>query len=790
MGFSKHMAVYNSSAKREQHLSNSYNEHESLYHPGNPLAPQTARVQIEKAVDVLFRNKWVLLSTFCICVLGAIAFSFLQEPEYEAYSSILVDLGSAQEAKENLTLRAEDPFARNDRSLDAELFIIRSSNTIAERVAERLLAIQDTAQHEIPLSVISTDNGPLTSAQAIAWRLMRYVSFSSAMQGINVIIVRAKSHLPYEAALLANLYSEEYIRMTRDASRTHVTSMREFLEAQEYERREELRLAEEAIQVFMTERGTSGVKEENRMTLIHLIELEAQRDRLSLDYTTRKSKLASIREALTEIHPNLVANIASSKNRQIESLQEEIAELEISRTQIQLRYTNQPERLENEPELDLIQTQIKNLQNQVKELSNSYVDEVLASGGTGGVGKEGVLTHVADLRTQAIQQQIEINGLEAQLAILEARIQERKEEMALVPENTMQLARLQRNRVYAEQMYEFVISQLQTTQLNEVSEPGYAQVIREASIPFAPVRPRPIRNILIGILLGIAAGVGFAFLRDSMATEVIEPEQLHALGFPLMSVVPDMGAYINRVHDGALSKEWMGRSVDTTLVTLFDPASAISEAYRNIQAKIEYSMPVVDARTLLVTSACAGDGKSVTAANLAITMARAGKKTILVDTDLRRPSVHELFGLSNSTGLSELYRRRPAFEWTSTRTPLKNFYILPAGRLLKNPVEVIGLERTGDIIALLQEWFDVIIFDTPPVLMATETKMLAAQCHGTIVVAKASRTKQDDLEHTIEELQSVNASVIGTVLNGFDATTTIRYRNRYRYYSQLEELPA
>ena len=304
------------------------------------------------------------------------------------------------------------------------------------------------------------------------------------------------------------------------------------------------------------------------------------------------------------------------------------------------------------------------------------------------------------------------------------------------------------------------------------------------------MRPRPKRNLLIGILFGLFAGIGLAYIRHAMVTEILEPEQLHTLGFPLLSIVPDMNPYVSQAHDGQLNKDWGGRSVDVRLISLFDPNSVITEAYKNMRAKIELSSSNMEARTLLVTSPGPNDGKSLTAANLAIVMAQAGRKTVLVDADLRRPSVHELFGMSNTTGLSDLYKKQPNFEWSATRTPLRNLFVLPSGRLKKNPVELVSLDRTHDIIALLQEWFDVIIFDTPPVLMATETKMLAAQCQSTLLVARAYWTKQEEIRHSIQELQSVDAQILGTVLNGFDVSKTIRHRNQYRYYSSYEQLPA
>jgi len=785
MASSKNMAIYDASQREHSSLSY-YDEQASYGGPEGSPEPPSARVQLEKALDILIRQRWIVIGTFVLFVLGAIGYSYSQDPEYDAFSSILVDLGNTKKSEEDLSVRIDDPFARNDWSLDAELFILQSSNTIADRVAERLVMMHDTAQTALNMSILYTEEGAVLPAKVVSSRLRGYVRFSTTKPGINVLVVKASSGIPQEAALLANLYAEEYVRTTQEANRTHVTTKREFLEQQEYERREELRTSEEAIKIFLQERGTTGAVEENQSLLSHLVGLEMRRDAVNIELMTRKSKLASIQRALSEIQPDLVKRVASSKSEQIESLQGEIAGLELQKTQIEMRYADQPERLENAPELDRLVGQIALLQSEVERLSAVYIQEIVGSDGTIG----GAVDHLGDLHAQALQQRIEIDGLEAQLSVIDTRIRERKGELQRVPENSMELSRLQRERDYAEQMYQSVMKQLQATRLNEVSEPGYAQVIKRAGVPFLPVRPRPQRNLLIGILFGLFTGVAFAYARHAMVTEILEPEQLQTLGFPVLSVVPDMSVYINQAHGGLLNKEWAGRSVDVRLISLFDPGSVITEAYKNTRAKIELSDSVMEARTLLVTSPGPNDGKSLTAANLAIVMAQAGRKTILVDADLRRPSVHELFGMSNATGLSDLYRSKPNFEWSTTRTPLKNLFVLPSGRIQQNPVELVSLDRTHDIISLLQEWFDVIIFDTPPVLLATETKMLAAQCHNTLLVARANWTKEEELKHAVQELYSVDTQILGTILNGFDVTKTIRHRNRYRYYSSYEQLPA
>ncbi len=200
-----------------------------------------------------------------------------------------------------------------------------------------------------------------------------------------------------------------------------------------------------------------------------------------------------------------------------------------------------------------------------------------------------------------------------------------------------------------------------------------------------------------------------------------------------------------------------------TVITLTDPRSPASEAYRTLRTNLEFFSLDEPIRTLVVTSPGAEEGKSTVLANLAVTLAQGGKKVILVDCDLRRPAQHTLFGLDNSAGLTTMMLDET--EAPLCETSVQGLRVLPAGPAPPNPAELLGSRRMKDAVAALLEQADVLLFDAPPVMAVTDALVLAVQTDGVLLVVKAGGTKREHVQQTKERLERVNARIVGAVLN-------------------------
>jgi non-specific protein-tyrosine kinase len=202
------------------------------------------------------------------------------------------------------------------------------------------------------------------------------------------------------------------------------------------------------------------------------------------------------------------------------------------------------------------------------------------------------------------------------------------------------------------------------------------------------------------------------------------------------------------------------------LITLTDPRSPAAEAYRTLRTNLYFSSLDRTLETLVVTSAAPGEGKSTALSNLAVTMAQGDKRTILVDADLRRPSLHTIFGASNNQGLTTMAVDDAALtEPPLIDTGVENLWLLPSGPLPPNPAEILGSRRMEEIIATLKGQADMVLFDTPPAIAMTDAAVLGTKVDGVLLVVRAGKTRREHAQRAKELLERVNVRLVGAVLN-------------------------
>jgi len=221
-------------------------------------------------------------------------------------------------------------------------------------------------------------------------------------------------------------------------------------------------------------------------------------------------------------------------------------------------------------------------------------------------------------------------------------------------------------------------------------------------------------------------------------------------------------------------QEAAAMSDSRTLVTLADPQSAAAEAYRTLRINLQFTVLDKELRSLLVTSPGPGEGKTTTLANLAVTMAQVDRRVIVVDCDLRRPQMHQLFGLENGRGLTSMmledeFLANPPLQ----PTQVAGLSILTSGPLPPRPADLLGSKRMGQIIGALCDQSDIVLFDAPPVMSATDAAVLATRVDGVLLVISAGETRREHAISALERLQKINANVLGSVLNNAAADVSL-----------------
>ena len=303
-------------------------------------------------------------------------------------------------------------------------------------------------------------------------------------------------------------------------------------------------------------------------------------------------------------------------------------------------------------------------------------------------------------------------------------------------------------------------------------------VFEPAYLPEAPVQQLNTRqNVLLGALLGLLCAGGIVFLLEYLDDTLRTPEDMtRALGVTTLASIARMKGASTRTRGGA--------GVGSRLVTQQPGYSPAGEAYRALRSNIQFTTAGQLARTMLFTSPGPVEGKSTTLANTGVVFAQSGLRTLLVDSDLRCPVLHRLFQLPNRVGLTNLLlspaAERESLEEAIQLTEVENLGVITSGPLPSNPSELLGSARMSEIIAELREVADVVLFDSPPVLAATDATLLTNRLDGTILVIDARRTRRETALRALDQLQRAGAKLLGGVLNCFHDKMQADY---YHYYS-------
>jgi protein-tyrosine kinase len=222
------------------------------------------------------------------------------------------------------------------------------------------------------------------------------------------------------------------------------------------------------------------------------------------------------------------------------------------------------------------------------------------------------------------------------------------------------------------------------------------------------------------------------------------------------------------------------QALNRSLITLTSPKSPISEQYRTIRTNIQFSTVDRPIRSILVTSACPGEGKSTTSANLAVVFAQQGKKVLFIDADLRRPTMHYTFRLDNHVGLTNVLTKQVSLEKAVQSTEQENLYVLTSGPIPPNPAELLGSSSMKELLEQAFIQYDFVLFDTPPVLAVTDAQILANLCDGIVLVVSSGKTEIEAAQKAKEALANAKGKLLGVVLNN----KKMKESQYYYYYAR------
>lgn len=707
----------------------------------------------------LIRNNLVIfLLLFIACVSVSIYYAYNLPDIYVSNTSIKVSRSSGNILQNPLLKQVED--YGSDRFIANEIEILKS-NDLRLRVAEAILDSFANSESKEDFKLLHyyervSNTKKLRSVQEIAGILGSRVN-AEQKKGLDIIIVSAESTSPSEAALIASIYARIYRTYNLEISRDQLTYVRKFLDQQRNEKRNQLREAEDTLRAFQEKGGIIALDEQAQLLITQLSQFEAQMNAARIELTASEEILKKYKDELLKQDPKLADYLESATSESyIKALQNQIAELQLNKDLALAKF---------ESGIDISQ-KVKEYDNKIKELKGKLDEKIL-------VLKSGIFAsspeEVRRLSQKIIEEEVKNQSLRSTVSSLGAIVKKYEEKFNKLPKTTIEFARFQRTRESSEKLFTLIEEKYQEALINEESQPGNVLIIDTAQIPSTPAKPDRKLIIITGLILGFILAFGFIFIRDYFDDTVKTPEDIEKKQVYVLGWIPAIENLNGKNNNG------------TEFVIENNPSSIASESIRALRTRVQFSKIGKDRlKTILITSPAPQDGKSTTALNLAGSFAHSNRKTLLIDADLRKPRLHQVFNFDKEPGLANYLFGEIPFEKLLHPTNTRNLFLITCGTLAANPSEILDSKEMDEFLNKVKTEFDYIIIDSPPIVAVTDAEILSRKVDGSILVVSSEKTEKDLLERGIQLIKNEQSFFIGTILNNFSAKSG--YGSYYKYY--------
>ena len=731
------------------------------------LDPQEKEVHLLDYWNVLVKRRWVVYASLAVVVTTVTLGSFLMPPVYTASTRLQIER-SAPNILPFQEVIANIPDQLND-FYQTQFGLIRS-----RRVAREVIDSLGIASHREYQVDVPKDPGPGLTLEEVAeaGRVNLFLENLevSPVRKSRLVDISFSAHDRVLAARAANQVAETYIIFNSEARYNTSERATVSLAYQVGKLQEEVDAKEKELQEYARRYGFILLSEKQDITLKNLNDLRDSHTRAQAARIEKEARYA----ALLGSGPSGIPEVLDSKL--IQDLTAKSAELERRHAQFSGKYKP------DWPEMLRLQREIRETRERLDTERQAIYSQVL------GVAESNYQT--AFKEESFLDKELEkLKGEYQDLNLKEIHYNNLKAEVANRRETMQALVKRQTETHSA-------------VGLNDLAT-GNIRVVDPAEVPMKPSSPKIPLNILLSLITGLSLGVGMVFFLEYLDKSVKTFEEMHqAIGVACIGLIPSLrpeGHRIRLVRPGnpERTQRWRKKAArqaagDTAprveLISHEDPKSKLSEAFREMRTSILVSRPGGAPRTILVTSSQMGEGKTVIALNLAITLAQMGRRILLVDADLRKPRLHSIFQAPNQQGLSNLLSGVGPVRAQFWETPIHGLHLVPSGPLPPNPADLLDSER---FLQTQQEFqargYDHIIYDSPPVLAVADPAILAGRVETVIIVAWTGVTTRDALGHSARRLRQVKARLVGGVLNRADLSQQSYYGYRYESYSTDEE---
>jgi capsular exopolysaccharide synthesis family protein len=581
------------------------------------------------------------------------------------------------------------------------------------------------------------------------------------VEGTRMLTVSFRHSDPALAAAVVNTVAEVFKQYSSKSKNQKYTDTSAWLDTRTRELRAKVEQAEQALadytsshNIFSTD-GRENLTTE-KLSRLHTQATQAETERIlkqSLYEEVKLGRLAQLPEAFAD--PKTVA------------LQTRLGELQTQEAQLSVKFG--PEN----PRVTEVQKQVATIQRQIEEGRKMLAEKLKAD------------------YERAVRDEIS----------LKSALEQAKTEAAQQSQSAIQFSILKQNVETAKALYTDFLQKTNQASIQVADQQKNVEVIEPAGVPVAPVGPKRLRTILIGLLVSLTFGVGLAFAIEYLNNTIKTVDDIDRyVNLPALAVIPAMNGGTARLLSTRKESASQALSVNGSsqatrqaqamihLLTA-DNHSLFAEAYRGLRTSVLLSAAGSPPKTILFTSSQPGEGKTTTTVNTAIALAQLGVSVLIIDADMRRPTVHKVFGVDHAHGLSTYLSREVEIDGLIQKLPIPNLSLMTCGPIPPNPAELVSSEKMKDLLSVLETRYDHILIDSPPLINVTDPVVLSTLVQGVILVVHGGRSKRAIVSRARRELTGVGAKIFGVVLNNVDLKREgyddyYYYRYHSNYYGQ------
>lgn len=698
---------------------------------------------------LILKRRWIPAALVFSSTLGlTIAYVLLKIPVYRIQGQLIYEqdgtsslLGLASAAKE---LGVSAP--QDDRKMETELRVILSEPVLNKSLdaLKRSTALQNT----IPEFEDFKENLTVKNAS-----------------NTNIIQVSYDAEDPKLAALIVNGLMQAYQQNNVQTTRSTSIAARQFITAQIPEVRQNVFRADVALRQFKERYKLTNLEVATKGNAENLARIGGQIDQAQAQLTGLESDYRNLQQKLGLNAQEALAVSSVSQSLGVQASLADVQSLKRKLEEARAQYE------ESHPiVVDLVAKTEK-----AQALLNKNVDESLQGQDVPVTSRLQVGATQQELLNSLIKTGISRNGLSNQLSTLNQQRATYLNQAKFLPGLEQRLRELERELLAAEATYQALLKTLQEVRVSENQTIGNVRIIEPAQIPKDPIVPNKRAAIAAGTLAGILLAIALVYLLETTDTRVKRVEEAQALfECTLLGTIP-------------LFSELPSHSELSRLPVLRDPRSLISESYRILQANLKFLKSDDPIQVIAVTSAMPGEGKSTTCANLAAVLNAMGHDVLVLDLDLRRPTQHNIWELSNATGISDFLAGQVSHISDVTRTIQKGLDVITSGQLPPNPLGLIDSQRMADTIQEWTKYYDYVLIDTPPTSVAADAAVLAKLTDGLVMVARPNILDKNTARISKDYLSQFGINILGLVVNGVIPENESHSYYRYSYYSHYAQ---